>query len=112
MKTQSIIIAFLFAASISSFGQQTGRTISKGVQITGNSTWVYNETLLQPITIDARQWTNAKEVTWAGSHSVQNIYAGNMVSDYPYWIVSKDVNRLAAPARAPKSLMPALIVRR
>ena len=106
MKSLNIVLLALFSLfAYSGFAQtHIDRPVAKDVELIRNRQSLQNEVLLIVFSVDASSQTLSKDVQFISNRIKRNSYEGNMKSNYPVWIIGKDVNKTAKPAEVGKPI--------
>lgn len=101
MKTLNILSIILFSLFAYNGVAQSyiQRSVSKEVQKVSNKGFLQHEKLLIILSVDASNQTLAKDVQFVSNKIKRDRYEGNMKSDYPVWIIGKDINKIGMPKR-------------
>lgn len=106
MKTLNILLITLFSLfAYNGFAQSyIQRSVSKDVQKISNKQFLQHERLLMVLSVDASDQTLSKDVQFVSNKIKRNRYEGNMTSDFPVWIIGKDVNKIGVPKKVVKPI--------
>ena len=102
MKTPNILLITLFSLfAYNGFAQSyIQRSVSKDVQKISNKQFLQHERLLMVLSVDASDQALSKGVQFVSNKIERKRYEGNMKSEFPVWIIEKDVNKIGMPKKA------------
>ena len=99
MKPLNILLITLFSLFAYNGFAQSQRSVSKDVQKISNKQFLKNERLLIVLSVDASDQTLSKGVQFVNNKIERKRYEGNMKSEFPVWIIGKDVNKIDTPKK-------------
>lgn len=99
MKTLNILLITLFSLfAYNGFAQSyIQRPVSKDVQKISNKQFLQHERLLMVLSVDASDQALSKGVQFVSNKIERERYEGNMKSEFPVWIIGKEVNKIGMP---------------